>query len=127
MAQQAGVELELRPLSPVLGAEVLNVDLARATADALFAALRDAFLRHQLLVFRDQTFDDEQHVAFARRWGEIQRHVLSQYVDAGKPEIFVITNLDPNGTPKGDHPDPGATPSHTHRSSPIHRALPTIL
>ena len=59
MAQQAGVELELRPLSPVLGAEVLNVDLARDTGDALFAALRDAFLRHQLLVFRDQAFDDE--------------------------------------------------------------------
>jgi alpha-ketoglutarate-dependent taurine dioxygenase len=127
MVQLAGVELELCPLSPVLGAEVLGVDLARDTDDALFVALRDAFLRHQLLVFRNQTFDDGQHLAFARRWGKIQRHVLSQYVHAGNPEIFVITNLDANGKPKGEHPDPGAKIWHTDGSWATGRGLATML
>jgi taurine dioxygenase len=127
MGQQAGVEFELRPLSPVLGAEVIGMDLARDTDDVLFGALRDAFLRHQLLVFRNQTFDEDQHVAFARRWGKIQRHVLSQYVHAGKPEIFVITNLDANGKPKGEHPDPGAKIWHTDGSWAMERGLATML
>jgi alpha-ketoglutarate-dependent taurine dioxygenase len=127
MLQQTGVELELRPLSPVLGAEVLGVDLARDTDDALFAALRGAFLRHQLLVFRNQTFDDGQHVAFARHWGKVQRHVLSQYVSAGNPEIFVISNLDANGKPKGEHPDPGAKIWHTDGSWAMERGLATML
>src|SRR5258708_31187644 len=127
MRREAGVELELRPLSPVLGAEVIGVDLARGTDDVLFGALRDAFLRHQLLVFRNQTFDEDQHVAFARRWGKIQRHVLSQYVHAGKPEIFVITNLDANCKPKGEHPDPGAQIWHTDGSWAVERALATML
>jgi taurine dioxygenase len=127
MAQQAGAEFEMRPLSPVLGAEVLGVDLARDVDDTLFAALRDAFLRYQLLVFRNQTFNDEQHVAFACRWGKIQRHVLSQYVRAGNPEIFVITNLDGNGKPKGEHPDPGAKIWHTDGSWAMERGLATML
>jgi alpha-ketoglutarate-dependent taurine dioxygenase len=127
MGQPAGVELELRPLSPLLGAEVLGVDLARETGDALHASLRAAFLRHQLLVFRNQTFDDGQHVAFARRWGKLQRHVLSQYVHAGNPEIFVITNLDGNGNPKGEHPDPGAKVWHTDGSWAAERGLATML
>lgn len=127
MAQQAGAEFEMRLLSAVLGAEVLGVDLARDMDDALFAALRGAFLRHQLLLFRNQTFDDDQHVAFARRWGKIQRHVLSQYVRAGNPEIFVITNLDASGKPKGEHPDPGAKIWHTDGSWASERGLATML
>lgn len=127
MGQQTAVELVLRPLGPVLGAEVLGVDLTRDTDDALFAALRDAFLRHQLLLFRNQTFDDGQHLAFARRWGKIQRHVLSQYVRTGNPEIFVITNLNANGKPKGEHPDPGAKIWHTDGSWAKERGLVTML
>src|SRR5258708_13307097 len=96
MRRQAGVELELRPLSPVLGAEVIGVDLARGTDDVLFGALRDAFLRHQLLVFRNQTFDQDQHVAFARRWGKIQRPVLSPYLHPGKPKTLRTPTPDPN-------------------------------
>jgi taurine dioxygenase len=124
---QARMELELRPLSPVLGAEVLGVDLAQTLDDTLFAALRDAFLRHHLLRFRNQTFDADQHIAFARRWGKIQRHVLSQYVHQGNPEIFVITNLDANGKPKGEHPDPGAKIWHTDGSWAHERGLVTML
>jgi alpha-ketoglutarate-dependent taurine dioxygenase len=125
--RQARMELDLRPLSPALGAEVLGVDLTQTPDDALFAALRDAFLCHHLLLFRNQTFDADQHIAFARRWGKIQRHVLSQYVSEGNPEIFVITNLDANGKPKGEHPDPGAKIWHTDGSWAQERGLVTML
>jgi taurine dioxygenase len=106
----------VRPIDAVLGAEVLGVDLAQPLHDDLFAALYDAFLRHHLLVFRAQDFSDDQHIAFARRWGKIQRHVLNQYRHEGNPEIFILTNLDASGKPKGEHPDPGSAIWHTDGS-----------
>jgi taurine dioxygenase len=59
--------LQVRPIDAVLGAEVVGVDLAKSLDDDVFTALYDAFLRHHLLVFRKQLFNDDQHVAFARR------------------------------------------------------------
>ena len=69
----------VRPIDAVLGAEVLGVDLAQPLNNDVFAALYDAFLRHHLLVFRAQLISDDQHVAFARRCGKLQRHVLNRY------------------------------------------------
>ena len=43
--------------------------LEDAAADAGFAAVRDAFLAHQVLVFRDQKLDGEGYLALARRFG----------------------------------------------------------
>ena len=84
---QARMELDLRPLSPVLGAEVLGVDLAQTPDDTLFAALRDAFLRHHLLLFRNQTFDADQHTAFARKClylGEHASHIAGMPLAEGR-------------------------------------------
>ena len=117
----------VRPIDAVLGAEVLGVDLAQPLDDDLFAAVYDAFLRHHLLVFRAQRFSDDQHIAFARRWGKIQRHVLDQYRHEGNPEILILTNLDASGKPKGEHPDPGSAIWHTDGSWAQERALSTML
>jgi taurine dioxygenase len=117
----------VRPIDAVLGAEVLGVDLAQPLHDDLFAALYDAFLRHHLLVFRAQRFSDDQHVAFARRWGKLQRHVLNQYRHEGNPDILVLTNLDASGKPKGEHPDPGSAIWHTDGSWARERGLSTML
>jgi len=119
--------LEVGPFDAVLGAEVVGADLAQPLDDAFFTALYDAFLRHHLLAFRNQRFSDDQHVAFARRWGKVQRHVLTQYVHQGNPEIFMLTNLDASGKPKGEHPDPGSTIWHTDGSWASERGLSTML
>ncbi|MEO8631600.1 MAG: TauD/TfdA family dioxygenase [Betaproteobacteria bacterium] len=127
MIQRAPLDLDVRPLPAGFGAEVAGVDLSEPVSDALFASLYAAFLCHQLLVFRKQTFNDEQHLAFARRWGTLQRHVLNQYLQEGTPELLIITNLDKNGKPKGEHPDPGAAIWHTDGSWSSQRALSTML
>src|SRR3546814_4387855 len=58
------------PLSPVLGAEVVGLDLSRPVHDADFARVRDAFHANGLLVFRDQSLSPEQQIAFSRRFGD---------------------------------------------------------
>jgi taurine dioxygenase len=67
-------DLEVRPVSGALGAEVYGVDLGRDLDDATVAAVRRALLDHSVIFLRDQTFDAEQHKALARRFGEIFIH-----------------------------------------------------
>ena len=61
----------VRPLSEFIGAEVEGIDLSSQLNDECFAELRQAFLEHGVIFFRDQELDPDQQVAFAERWGPI--------------------------------------------------------
>jgi len=103
-------------LSPNLGAEVLGIDLDAGVDDAAFRAIRDAFLSHQVLLFDADGLTPAHQVAFARRFGEVQVHVMNQYHADGFPELYRLTNLDANGNPNGRHPDRGTMAWHTDGS-----------
>jgi taurine dioxygenase len=62
-----------RPLSPTIGAELEGVDLAHLD-DRTFAEVRRAWLEHKVIFLRDQACTDEQQMAFARRFGELEVH-----------------------------------------------------
>ena len=55
-----------------LGATVTNVDLGQLD-DEGFGAVLDAWHRHAVLVFPGQHLSDEQHIAFTRRFGRLER------------------------------------------------------
>ena len=55
-----------------LGATVTNVDLG-GLDDEGFGAVLDAWHRHAVLVFPGQHLSDEQHIAFTRRFGRLER------------------------------------------------------
>jgi taurine dioxygenase len=118
---------EVRPIGATYAAEIVGIDLANPLGDEVFSALCRAFLQHKILVFRNQDFDDEAHSQFARRWGKLQVHVLNQYHKATNPEIIYLSNLDRDGKPKGEHPDPGAAIWHTDGSWARERGLATML
>ena len=63
--------IEIEKLSPAVGAEIRGVDLAQPMAPATFAEIRRAFHEHGVIFFRDQRLTPEQHIDFARRFGEI--------------------------------------------------------
>jgi len=63
--------LALRPLTPVLGAEVFGLDLGRPLDVGTRSAVRAALLKHKVLVFRDQAIDDAQQIAFSRTFGRV--------------------------------------------------------
>jgi taurine dioxygenase len=84
-----------------LGAEVLGLDLSRPLSAEDFARLHRAHLDHHVLVFRDQHITPGQQVAFSRRFGPLQIHVLRQFQLASDPEVLVISNIRENGQPIG--------------------------
>ncbi len=105
----------VRPLEGGLGAEMLGLQVA-AVDDVAFPGLYAAFLKHQLLLFRDQSLPPAAQVVFARRFGEVQVHVMDQYHASEHPELYTLSNLDAAGQPSGRHPDRGTLAWHTDGS-----------
>jgi taurine dioxygenase len=105
-----------RPLTPNLGAEISGVTLSADMPEAVFKALYQAFLRYQVLLFPPQDLPPGNQVAFARRFGEVQVHVMNQYHADGYPELYRLSNLGKDGRPSGNHPDKGTLAWHTDGS-----------
>jgi taurine dioxygenase len=127
MATQLKPSLTMRPLSPVMGVEISGIDVSQPIDAATFAAIHDAFLRHLLVCFPGQKLDQTQHVAFSRRFGDLQVHVLDQYRSPTHPEIYVLSNVKKTGETTGEHPDKGTLVWHSDLSFQSRPALATML
>jgi taurine dioxygenase len=92
---------KVNPFNGPLGAEIIALDLTRTLPDDEFKRVHQAHLDHHLLIFRDQRITPEQQIAFSRRFGALQIHVLHQFQLAGYPEILIISNIKENGEPIG--------------------------
>ena len=81
--------LELTPITPHIGVEVDAIDLNDDLDDTTVGALRDALVRHKVLVFRHQPITPAAHVALARRFGELEVHpVFPHHPD--HPELVLL-------------------------------------
>lgn len=70
--------MRIEPLTCAIGAELTAVKLADAVHDdGLFAEIRAALLKHRVLFLRDQDITRAEHVAFARRFGELEDHPVA--------------------------------------------------
>ena len=104
VARDAAVgSLEIIPTGAALGAEVRGVDLT-SLDDRQFAALRDAWHQHQVILLRGQTLDDQDLIAFSRRFGDLDwapvQETGRRFVE-GLPEIYIVSNVKQNGEPIG--------------------------
>ena len=61
----------INPTSGSMGVEIHNVDLSNELSDSLFSEIRETFIEHGLIFFRDQELTPDDHLRFAKRWGEI--------------------------------------------------------
>jgi taurine dioxygenase len=80
---------------------VIGLALEKPLSSTDFARIHRAHLDHHVLVFRDQRITPEQQVAFSRRFGPLQIHVLHQFALAGNPEVLIVSNIVENGKPIG--------------------------
>ena len=64
-------QLEVRPLSRAVGAEILGINLLDPVSDAQIAEIRKIWLQHSVVFFREQPLEPGAFQAFAQRFGEI--------------------------------------------------------
>src|SRR6185503_14175706 len=89
--------IEIVPTGKALGAEIRGVDLAAPMDGATFGRIDDAFNEHGVIFFRGQKITEAQQIAFARRFGELEINVNTQYCLDGYPEMLLLTNEVVNG------------------------------
>ena len=82
--------IEVRKLTPVIGAEIFGVDLARPLGNQQFQEVHDALMENLVIFFRDQELTHDQHKDFGRRFGELHMHPTSTRKDWEHPEILII-------------------------------------
>ncbi|HVI50488.1 MAG TPA: TauD/TfdA family dioxygenase [Candidatus Sulfotelmatobacter sp.] len=68
--------IQVKRLTPTIGAEVRGIDLSKDLSDEQFGEIRRAISENLVLAFRDQDISPEDHKRFARRFGSLHSHVL---------------------------------------------------
>lgn len=105
MDQPDGKHFNLVATGAALGADIAGVDLMRPLAEATFRAIEAAWHQHLVLRFRGQHLDDPGLLAFARRFGELDKAPVHAVADAEHdphPEITVMSNIKVDGKPIGN-------------------------
>ena len=93
--------IAVAPLTPVIGAEILGVDLSRPLSDEQVAEIRAAHAAYHVIYFRDQHLSNDDHKRFARLFGTLHIHpyhvkkIVPEHARGGggnehDPEILVV-------------------------------------
>jgi taurine dioxygenase len=91
MRKAETARFEIRPLTPTIGAEIHGIDLRRPLDAGALKEVRTALLDWKVVFFRDQNITTEQHLAFARNFGELEVHPFAPE-KSGYPEVLAITH-----------------------------------
>src|SRR5580700_9020503 len=77
---------DARQLGSTVGAELSGVDLTTDLPDEVIEEIRQALYDYKVIFFRDQPMSPQQHVAFARRFGDLEIHPFLPS-NTGEPEL----------------------------------------
>jgi len=89
--------LRVRERHPLIGAEVRGLDLAEPLDPQTFDTLHALWMQHQVLIFPGQSITDEAHIAFGRRFGELEIHPSLAHRSSRNREIYRVSNVDEAG------------------------------
>ena len=80
--------MEIQELSNHIGAQINEVDLANLSTEEI-ADIKQAWLDHKVLVFRDQHISTPEHIAFGALFGDLEIHPFAENLEA-HPEVIVL-------------------------------------
>lgn len=85
--------ITVRRLTPAVGAEISNVDIAGGVDDDALREVHAALMAHGVVFFRDQDITPEQQRDFAARFGRLRQVARSAFlVQENVPEMHVLVN-----------------------------------
>src|ERR1700691_6229562 len=107
MSQQEDAMLAVRPLHPVLAAEITGLDLRKPPGAGLAREIEEIMDRYAVSVLPGQFIDDAAQVRFSAMYGDLEvrplQRLKKQVPDAGDrithSEVFDVSNLDDDGNP----------------------------
>jgi taurine dioxygenase len=104
-AEKSRIESRVRviPTDKPVGADITGVNLSQLT-DADFQAILDAWMKHNVLRFREQDLTKDQLLEFSARFGELDKAPINMTGEpwiAGYPNLAVMSNIIVEGQPVG--------------------------
>ena len=87
-------EINIKNVSDVAGAEILNVNLQNPLTKPVLKEIMEALIRHHVLIFRGQSLSKIQQETFTRNFGEIEGHVGRLPNGQRLPIVHTVTNVD---------------------------------
>ena len=89
--------MKIESLHPEFGARISGVDLAQSLAQSEFEKIDDAINRYSLVLFENQPMNDEAHLAFTQRFGDLEEEHVSYYSRGEVTYIGRVGNIDDDG------------------------------
>jgi taurine dioxygenase len=87
--------MRVEQMTSNIGAELASINLFDAVRDAaLFTEIKALLLKHKVLFLRDQDISRADHVAFARRFGELEDHPVASSDPEHPGLVCIYKDLD---------------------------------
>ena len=96
--------ITVSPLTPAIGAEIGNIDLRRVSSGDI-ADIRATLLEYKVVFFRDQTLSQEEHIAFASQFGELEIHPATPKSQENPEVLHIAHGPDSKGKENFWHSD----------------------
>jgi taurine dioxygenase len=93
--------MRIQPTGKILGADILDIDLAQPTTDRDFKEILKALGEYGVLRFPRQHLDTDAFARFGALFGELEINVANQFHEPGHPEVMVLSNMTKDGKPIG--------------------------
>lgn len=85
------LNFDLLHLSPTIGTEVHGIDIGADLDSETIDFLSNLLVERKVIFFRDQGISVEQHIAFGRKFGEVEIHPFTPNLE-GHPEVVCLNN-----------------------------------
>ncbi len=81
--------IDVQPVNAAVGVEIAGLDLSEPLTPPALATVKSALAEHGVVFFRDQALTENQHIALARQFGDINVNRFFSHAE-GYPEIALV-------------------------------------
>jgi taurine dioxygenase len=97
--------MEMKPLSPALGAEIRGVDVSKPLSAATLDAIRNYWYEYGVVCIKGQQLEEMDQVRFGEYFGELATTQGEYSISKTHPSIMYVTNEKEDGKFVGALPD----------------------
>ena len=118
--------MKIEPLHPEFGARISGVDLCQPLEQSSFEQIESAINRYSFLLFENQRMNDDAHLEFTRRFGELEEEHLSYYSRGEVTYIGRVGNIDDQGNKVSARQIKASTGNEMWHSDSSFREIPAM-
>lgn len=118
--------MKIEPLHPEFGARISGVDLCQALDQSDFEQIESAINRYSFLLFENQQMNDDAHLEFTRRFGELEEEHVSYYSRGEVTYIGRVGNIDDQGNKVSARQIKSSTGNEMWHSDSSFREIPAM-